>query len=258
MNFLKKLFGQEKLIEVPDAWRVGGGDHMLVEPRPDIDSIFTDQSPPSPRKPTEENRRSWSKDSLRGKRFELAMAYLAHPDPQVRASTLRFAKDLDAIGINQMLVDLLADPANAVHSATAQAIWDRGIVEFSLKALRDEIHKTGRVSHMSPEEALQAIKILRAARPDQGKDFDKWVINAWSRSNDDIAEHGHRLVEIYLEHNSFLGPAAELSKQVGVAIDREGGFAAMVMIAEAIQLTVGRNAFRLLEAAWGGVGDWQS
>jgi hypothetical protein len=72
-----------------------------------------------------------------------------------------------------------------------------------------------------------------------------------------LAKHGQKLFKIYSEYNSFLGVAAEASRQVGTAINDDSGFGAMVMVAEVIQLTLGRVASSELESVWNGIGRWQ-
>lgn len=176
MNFINALLGKSGLIKVPDTWRLVDGTPFLVEREPNINNIFTSDNPPSPRNPTQENRQIWSGMSIRDKRIELATAYLFHPDPRVRASTIHFAKEIDALGVRQYLVDLLADPF--VRLEAAQAIWDRDDVLFSLRCLRDEINRTGFVSHMTPQEAWQAIQTLRTVQPNRTEDFSRWLLEA--------------------------------------------------------------------------------
>ena len=178
MNFFSKLFGKSKLIEVPASRGIGDGSPLLVERNPNLESIFTSSDPPSPRQPTEQNRNRWKNSSLRDRRYELAMAYLAHPDPSVRASTVEFAKDLDAIGIDQMFVDLLADPSINVRRAAAKCIWERqrgSNCEFAVHALRDEIRghihgffgtsKAGLT--LGRDLAIQALDLLVEEAPDE-------------------------------------------------------------------------------------------
>jgi len=243
MNFLRGLFGKQQgssvptgeLIEVQNRW---GESPVFVEQHPNLDSIFSDPTP------------------------QLGTAYLSHPDPEVRASTIPYVKHIRTIGISNALADLLADTSSDVRSAAVHAIWetatdsdpDSNRVAFIMRILRDEIQRTGFVSHMSSEEAMQALELLRNAQPSRRNDFNKWMIYAWCGSDEDSAEYGYSLLDIYSKHTSFLGIAKEGTRQVGAEI---GGLDAMRAIHEAIELTLGGAAARELEAAWNGIGQWR-
>ena len=122
MNIIKKLFGKINLVTVRNEWGIADGADFLVERQPDLKNIFTSDNPPSPWNPTQEKQRKWASMSLSDKRFELAMAYLGHPDPQVRASTIPFVKGIDAIGIQLRFKEMLSDRSPIVQSAATQVL----------------------------------------------------------------------------------------------------------------------------------------
>jgi hypothetical protein len=190
------------------------------------------------------------------------MAYLSHPDPQVRAATIQLVKEFDAIGISQMLVDLLADPSEFVGHTAAEAIWDKAkssapetnSVAFAIRCLRDEIQQTGQVSHMNPKVARQAFELLLSVRPDRKADFFRWCMYAWCRSDEHSAQLGYKLLDLHSKHRTFLGNAEEASRQIGSDI---GSFREMQAVHDAIRFILGSAAARELEGAWSGIGSWR-
>ena len=268
MDFLRNLFRKKRqpsasagrLIEVQNKWGVAP---LLVEQRPDLKRIFSDPNPQPPQRiVTEMDRVYWERQDKDDIRRHLGMAYLSHPAPQVRAATILYVKEFKAMDITNALADLLADPSSEVRSAAATVIWeraddpdpDKNSVAFTIRILRDEILRTGHVSHMSSEEAAQALVLLRNAQPARRDDFNKWLMYAWCRSDEELAEYGYNLLDIYSKHKSFLGAAKEATRQVGTEI---GNINAMQVIHQAIQPTLGSTAGRELEACWSGIGQWQ-
>jgi HEAT repeat protein/predicted RNA-binding Zn-ribbon protein involved in translation (DUF1610 family) len=249
------VVGSGKYIEVPNDWGVGDGTPLLVEQRPDLEGILSDPNPQPPQRLTEGNRSYWESQSQQSIRNALAIAYLAHPDPQVRASTISLVKDIGTVGIGQMLVDLLADSSSVVRSAAVQAIWDRAespdpdvnSVAFTLRCLRDEIEGTGYVSHMSPQAAWQALEMLRDAHPERRSDFDRWMIYAWCRSDDDLANHGYELLNVFSQHGTFLNAGKKVAGHIGVEI---GSVADRQVVQAAMQATLGSRAGNELDAVW--------
>ena len=165
MDFLRNLFRREPradapsskgFIEVQNKWGIGNGTSLLVERHPNLESIFSNPNPQPPQRLTERNRSYWENESRESIRNALAMAYLSYPNPQVRADTIRMVKNIDTVGISQMLVDLLADSSSAVRSAAAEAIWDRERdvnCEDAVAILQDEIRGSGFVSTLGPTKA---------------------------------------------------------------------------------------------------------
>lgn len=257
MGFLGKLFGKGKLIEVPNNWGIGDSTPLLVERQPDLESIFSDPNPSPPQQLTERNRSYWESQDPRGIRCALAVAYLSHPAPEVRAATIRLVKSLNAVGIRQMLVDLLADSSSDVRSAAVEAIWDAAkspdpdanSVAFAIRCLRDEIQQTGFISHMSPEQALLGLVLLGNARPERRADFNKWLVYAWCRSDEELAEYGYKLLHIYSQHGTFSGTARQACRQVGAEIGSSG---VMQALHDAILLALGPSAAKELETTWSG------
>jgi predicted RNA-binding Zn-ribbon protein involved in translation (DUF1610 family) len=249
-------FGKKKakLIEVANNWGVGDGTPLLVEQHPDLNGIFSNPNPQPPQRLTQRNRSYWASQSRQSIRYALAMAYLAHPDPQVCASTISLI-GISGAGIDQMLVDLLANPSSAVRSAAVQAIWDRAkspdpdanSVAFAIRCLRDETEGTGLVSHMDPQAARQALEVLRDAHPERRGDFDRWMIYAWCYSDDDLANYGYELLRIFSEHGTFLDVGEKTAGQIGAEI---GSVRDRQVVQAAIQATIGSEAADELGTIW--------
>lgn len=172
MGILNKLFGN--VINVPNKWGIGDGTPLIVERRPDVRKIFSDSNPPNPQQITDGNREYWKDEDIEGKRVGLAVAYMQHPDPDIRKATIELAGQIDAIGVSQMLVDLLADPDQSVRRSAARMIWDRqrgNHCEFAVHALRDEIR--GPTSFipatltMGRDKGIQALDVLVEEAPDE-------------------------------------------------------------------------------------------
>jgi predicted RNA-binding Zn-ribbon protein involved in translation (DUF1610 family)/HEAT repeat protein len=250
-------FGKKKpkLIEVANNWGVGDGTPLLVEQHPDLNTIFSDPNPQPPQRLTQRNRSYWASQSRQSIRYALAMAYLGHPDPKVCASTIPLIKDIRSVGIDQMLVDLLVNPSSAVRSAAVQVIWDRAkspdpdanSIAFAIRCLRDEIEGTGLVSHMDPRAARQALEALRDAHPERRGDFDRWMIYAWCRSDDDLANYGYELLRIFSEHGTFLDVGKKTAGQIGAEI---GSVRDRQVVQAAIQATLGSDAADELGTIW--------
>lgn len=233
-------FGKKepKFIEVPNTWGVADGSPFLVAENPDLAHIFSDSNPQPPMRLTNENRLFWQKESQRGIRYALAMAYLAHPDPEVRTRTIFIAQKLDAVGISQQLVDLLADPTMSVRLAAAQALWERttgddpdksGGVPFAIRCLRDEMMGSGMVSNLSFDQAFLGFQTLLdymlEVMPQRRQEFDRWTVYAWCQSDEALAVKGYELLELYTRQNSFLKDQGQKVGAIGAAVgnpvDRE-------------------------------------
>lgn len=264
MGFLRNLFKKKqqprlpvsKLMEVQNKW---GVTPLLVEQRPDLKRIFSDKNPQPPQRiATEMDRVYWERQDKDDIRRHLGMAYLSHPDHQVREAAIFFVKEFRTMDITNALADLLADPYSNVRSAAARVIWeraddsdpDKNNLAFIIRILRDEVLRTGYVSHMKPEEATEALALLRNTQPARKDDFDKWLMYAWCRSDEELAGYGSRLLDIYSKYKSFAGVAKAATQQVGIEIGNTG---AMQVIHQAIQQTIGSTAARELKDTWSGI-----
>lgn len=179
MSFLRSIFGgKRKEIEVANNWGIGDGTPLLVEVSPDLEQLFSDPDPPAPQKLTDRNRKYWESADLKTKRNGLAMAYLQHPNPEVRRTTIDLVRDIDTSGVAQVLVDLLADADPSVRKAAARSIWKRqgdNNCKFAVHALRDEIrgHVHGLLGTttagltLGRDKAIQALDLLVEEAPDQ-------------------------------------------------------------------------------------------
>lgn len=141
------------------------------------------------------------------------MAYLAHPDPQIRTSAIRQVKDIDAVGISQMLVDLLADPSSTVGSATAQAIWSRNRVKFALDCLYEEIQGAG--ISLSPQAASQAVNQLRNAAPSAKElaQFEEWFNEIWEAEEWEVEDRAKAQIKYQDEKSKIEEIKRKLSQE---------------------------------------------
>lgn len=188
MGFLDKLFGKNKtthvesrvgnLIEVANNWGIGDGTPLLVDANPDLELIFSDPNPPVPQQLTDKNRTYWEGVDLKTKRNALAVAYLQHPNSAVRKTTIDLVRDVNTVGVTQVLVDLLADVDTSVRKAAAKSIWERqrgDNCKFAVHALRDEIRghvhdllgTTTSGLTLGRDNAIRALDLLVEESPDE-------------------------------------------------------------------------------------------
>ncbi len=177
------------------------------------------------------------------------------------------AKILDEKVITREKIDLVS-PTSMVQSTypgyitAVQAIWEtasdanptNNCLTYTLSLLRNEIQGTELLPQLSPQSALQALHLLRAVYPNRGDVFNRYLIYAWCHQDDDWAESGYRLLDIFAEHHTFLGRSRESSRRIGVEL-HERGCGAMYTIYEAIKLGLGQGAARELAASWWDIGD---
>lgn len=155
-----------------------------------------------------------------------------------------------------------AQSAYPGYLTTVQAIWEtvseanpaNNSLTFALSLLRNEIQGTELQPQLSPQSALQALHLLRAAYPSRSDVFNRHLIYAWCYQDDDWAESGYRLLDIFAEQHTFLGRSKDSSRRIGMAL-YERGYGAMYTIYEAIKLGLGQEAARELAAAWWDIGD---
>ncbi len=104
---------------------------------------------------------------------------MQHPDPGVRRATIEISGSLDAIGVDQELVNRLADPDSSVRQSAARTLWERkrdDHCRFAVHALRDEIRGhcltfLGRPITegltLGRENAIRALDVLVKEAPDE-------------------------------------------------------------------------------------------
>ena len=152
---------RNSLIEVRNTWGIGDGSPLLVQETPDLDAIFTDPAPAPPQRLHESNRSYWERQTVEHVREALRAAYLSHPNPRVREVAIHTAPPSYGGVVAQMLVDLLADPVDAVRAAAADKISKHKLLhDFAIRALQDEIDQTGLLSTLGPAKAKQALELL--------------------------------------------------------------------------------------------------
>jgi hypothetical protein len=93
---------------------------------------------------------AWAEHGPDEIRLALVLAYMFHPDPQVRVTAVHRGLDhcVDTMGFQDALVDLSADPDPVVQAAAVRALWSaqqESNCEHAVKSFRDEIrgHSSG-------------------------------------------------------------------------------------------------------------------
>ncbi len=126
---------------------------------------------------------TWSKISQKlspNEEMYLTIAYLEHPDPQVRETMLHILNRGEAnarsIGVAGTIIDRLADSSSAIRELAAQVIWKTQSIEYAVKCLRDEyyqrtIYGTEGLT-MMPADAVRGLQLLKNAAPTK-KDLDR-------------------------------------------------------------------------------------
>ena len=180
MGFFRNLFGKKSggadakdYFELKNNWGLGDGSPLLIEKEPDLEAIFSDPEPPYPQKITDSNRSFWENEPKDNVRLNLVMAYLNHPDPEVKLEMLDRAGGYGAIGVISIVTDLLADPVGAIARKAAKLLWGRyrdDFCEYPVKSLRDEIRGSTSLGpmglHLGKEAATRGLNILRDEAPD--------------------------------------------------------------------------------------------
>jgi hypothetical protein len=138
---------EKETVQVPNTWGVGDGKPFVVPRNPNVSELFANSTP--------------------AERNILPYAYLNHPDAKVRLATIAELRKLGGYHLsNQCLVDRLADSSSDVRRSAANALWANDeALENALQCLRDEIHRSGFSSTMSPQEALAGLDVLRDVAP---------------------------------------------------------------------------------------------
>lgn len=249
-------------IEVKNYLGFGDGTPLIVQEKPNLQAVFADPDPKPPQRLTKRNRDFWGEMDKKAMRRALTSAYLSHPNAKVRSATLRLAGEA---ADEQQLADLLVDGSSEVRSAAVDAIWDKSqgtapgwsSLGFVLRILLDEYKRTGFVSHMSSGQALEAIRRLQAGRPDRSEDFNKWLVDAWTRQEEPLSECGYQLLDLFGRVGTFGDSAEQEARGIGGEIYELDGRPAMETLHEAIKLTLGDEPAAQLDVAWRGVGDWK-
>jgi hypothetical protein len=252
-----------ELIEVPDPWFDGGSGPFILEKRPDIPAIL---SAPNPRPPKPEAQ--WNEEHLRDPEYtrkSLAMAYLRHPDAQVRADTLIYVGSQPTssfrVGIS-LAQRLTVDPVKDLRRVSALMIWKRGSEELlnamSYLAGNDESPgDDGNGALVSREDVRTALQILHDANTAGEADFRDALIQAWCRHDERLADLCGSLVRIWLEHRAFGSERLRVSaREIGEALYAAGGVDAMKLMFRPVTLLAGSEAADGLNHAWSGIGGW--
>lgn len=181
MGFFKNLFGKKggdehasDYYEVENHLGLGDGSPLLIEKEPDLEAIFSSSKPPAPQKITESNRSFWEDQPRDKVLLNLVMAYLNHPDSNVKLEMLDRAREHGAVGVISGVIDMLADPDEAVARKAAKLLWDRyrdDCCDYPVKSLRDEIRGSTSLGpmglHLGREAATRGLSILREEAPDE-------------------------------------------------------------------------------------------
>jgi hypothetical protein len=250
-------------IEVPDPWFDGGSGPFILEKRPDIPTIL---SAPNPRSPKPEAQ--WNEEHLRDPEYtrkSLAMAYLRHPDAQVRADTLIYvgSQPTSSFRVGVSLAQrLTVDPVKDLRRVSALMIWKRGSEELlnamSYLAGNDESPgDDGNGALVSREDVRTALQILHDANTAAEDDFRNALLEAWCRYDPGLAQLCGSLVSIWLESRTYSNePSRTSARQIGEALYSAGGLDAMILAFRPITLLAGSEAADDLNHAWSRVGGW--
>ncbi len=247
------------IVQVPDIWSAGyDGSPLRLERRPLPIALLSSPSPQAPFDVSGEKAAEfWNGLDLPAQRRFVAAAYLRHPDAEVRRETLAAVGELgiDLGPVPQGLADALFDELPANREGAARLIRERGLLEFALRVLRDEI-LPGDDQSQYARVVLAHRELARTAPPGHDDDLVRATAEAFAESDLDLSP----LLEELLQISTIEGiPAAsrERSRELGRAVFQHGGHHAMLGAHAAVALVHGRAAARHLEMVWTGVGQWQ-
>lgn len=250
------------LIQVDDPWGEHGTGPFILEQNPDIEAVLSSPKPNPPKPEAQWNAyRVISGDETRS---YLAMAYLRHPDPEVRKATIRFvgSRPRAKLRVGCVLAQRLAVDVLDIRSMAAKAIWMRGAEELreamNYLAGNDESPgDDGNGSRVSREDVRTALQVLRDANPADEKDFIGALLRAWCWHDDRIAAQAGLLVQLWFEKGTFLdGESMNAAREVGTTLHSIGGFDVMKVVLRPLTLLAGSTAERELELAFDGIGGW--
>ena len=253
-----------EFIEVSDPWLVGGTGPFILEKKPDINAIL---SAPIPKTPKPEAQ--WNEVFVRSPketREYLAMAYIRHPDPDVRRATVRYvgSQPRAELMVGLVLAQRLAcDLFEDIRCLAAEAIWKRGTAELqeTTKYLAGNDEYPGDDNNgciVSRDDVRAGLQILYAANPEGKEDFRDALLYAWCWQDERLADLCGSLVRLWCEQKTFLGEQLKTStREIGAKLHSIGGLDVMKLMFEPLTLLVGSEAASELNFAWSGIGGWQ-
>jgi hypothetical protein len=250
-------------IQVADPWNVGGSRPFLLEKHPNIAMILA-SADPNPPKPAGEWNAVFQR-TAEDTRGYLAMAYLRHPDPQVRQDTLKFiaTKTRHELMVGLTLAQrLTVDPSDEIRRLAANVIWQRGEEELQdtmnyLAGNDEHPGEDGNGSVVYPEQVRQALQILFNAGPTRSDEFRRALIKAWCWHDDRLANLCNALINIWLEGKTYLSePYRTSARQIGQALHSMAGLDGMKLMFRPVTLLTGSEAASALNHAFNGIGGW--
>jgi len=284
MNLLKRLLGRRrsgrgkestpsdaspcaKTVQVPDPWGVGGTGPFVLEKKPDIPTILSAANPRPPKSETEwSNAPSIVMGGCPAKNTceYLAMAYLRHPDAEVRSAAIRFvgSRPRKELMIGLVLAQRLAVDREDVRRLAAEAIWKRGHAELQetmnyLAGNEEYPGDDGNGASVLRGDVRIALQILRDANPSHEKDFRDALLYGWCWHDDRLTALGRQLIEVWFARETFLDEQSKTTaRAVGADVHSIGGLDAMKMMFRPVTLLAGSTAAAELNHAWSGIGGW--
>ena len=192
MNIRDKFFGTRKkpqvesleggVIEIANKWGIGDGTPLLVEANPNMECLFSDPNPTIPQRITARNREYWESASVNEKRTNLAIVYLAHPNPEVVLRMLQHhipAEVLNTFGVTDALTDQLVHSDVEIRQEAAKVVWKCS--NASLKGIFNILSSQGMTSSgFTLQEARRAVEILgNHCPPDRRQLFEQLALDAF-------------------------------------------------------------------------------
>jgi len=256
-------------IEVSDPWgKIGGDGPFILEKQPDIQAILSAPNPKPPKAAAQWNNApsimigGCPAENTRG---YLAMAYMRHPDAEVRAATIRFvgSRPREKLMVGLVLAQRLAVDREDVQRVAAEAIWNRGREELQetmnyLAGNEEGPGDDGNGASVMRGHVRTALQILHDANPSGEKDFRDALLHGWCWHDDQLAGLGRQLIELWFQRKTFLDePSKKTAGQLGTSVHSIGGFDAMKMMFRPVTLLAGSTAAAELNHAWSGIGGWR-
>ena len=254
-------------VEVSDPWGVGGEGPFILEKKPDIPPILSARNP---RPPKSEER--WNNSpsiviggcSAENTRCYLAMAYMRHPDAEVRAATIRFvgSRPRKELMVGLVLAQRLTVDREDVQRIAAEAIWKRGREELQetmnyLAGNEESPGDDGNGATVLQGDVRMALRILHDANPSHESEFRDALLYGWCWHNDRLAGLARRLIEVWFARKTFLDEQSkEVAKSVGTELHSIGGLDVMKLMFRPVTLLAGCTAAEELNHAWSGNGGW--
>lgn len=255
-------------IQVADPWGVGGPGPFILERKPDMAAILSAPNPKPPKPETQWNSAPSiviGGDPSENTRGYLAMAYMRHPDAEVRAATIRFvgSHPRKKLMVGLVLAQRLAIDREDLQRVAAEAIWKRGREELQetmnyLAGNDESPGDDGNGASVMRGHVRTALQILHDANPSGEKDFKDALLHGWCWHDDRLAGLGRQLIEVWFDRKTFLDERSKkVAGSVGADIHSIGGLDAMKMMFRPVTLLAGTTAAAELNHAWSGIGGWQ-